>query len=144
MGKRTVIEVGALSPQGVTAAKVLGKGVHWKPMLHVPAGFVREEEGTLPTRPIPFSMKAHEDLTGKRFGKFVVKGLGIPSKPARWVVRCDCGAYEHRKTNALLTIPVERSQCSHCDYLTELKLGLVPNRGPFNKAETASSKPVDC
>lgn len=133
---RTVVEVGALAPLDAKAAKVLGGGVHWTPSIKNPANYVREEEGVLPIRPVPLATinsAQFEDLTGKRFGRFVVKGLGVLTKPARWVVRCDCGAYEHRKTNALKTLPADRLCCSHCDYLQELKAGHIPNRGPFNK-----------
>lgn len=134
--RRTVVEVGALAPLDAKTAKVLGGGVHWRPEVKAPPNYVREEEGTLPTRPIPPETRlspSFEDLTGRRFGSLVVKGLGLLSKPARWVVRCDCGAYEHRKTIALRSLSPERLCCSHCDYLRELKAGRITNRGPFNK-----------
>ena len=134
--KRTVVEVGALAPLDAKSARVLGGGIHWTPKLVQPDNYVREEEGALPTRrPLPGSL----DLTGQRFGKFFVKGLSATAKqgntPAAWVVRCDCGAYEHRKAKALRSMPSDKLHCSHCEYLAELKAGRVPNRGPFNKAE---------
>jgi hypothetical protein len=48
------------------------------------------------------------NFTGMRLGKLRVIGLGAfrstsqsGSKPTRWVVRCDCGYYEHRRTRTL-------------------------------------------
>ena len=131
--KRTVVEVAALAPLDAKTARVLGGGEHWVPKIVCRPNYVREEEGTLPTRPVPPDL---EDLTGRRIGRFVVKGLGL-KRPgdgkAVWVVRCDCGAYEHRTSRTLKKGDTGRTMCSHCDYLAELKAGRVPNRGPFNK-----------
>ena len=136
MAKRSIVEVAALAPLDAKAAKVLGGGAKWKPFFaeKPTTGFVREEEGILPTRPVPSTMGF--DLTGQRFGRFIVKGLA-PKKdsnsPAAWVVRCDCGAYEHRKTKALRTLPADQLLCSHCHHLVEIRAGRHARTGPFNK-----------
>jgi hypothetical protein len=47
------------------------------------------------------------ELVGRRFGKLIVMGLStVPTadsgRSGRWVVRCDCGAYEVRRRAALM------------------------------------------
>jgi len=146
MSKRTVIEVGALAPQGVTAAKVLGKGVNWTPEKKEAPTFVREIEGTLPFKIVrPWTGYA-PDITGQRFGRLVVKGLSTvqnPKKKATWVVRCDCGAWEHRKYRTLAKPAGDAGiMCSHCEYLELVKAGKI-NRSPLRKAMATSNKSVD-
>lgn len=83
-----------------------------------------------PMRPIPPDAPS---LLGLRVGRLRVvglldaepkrreMGLSKPAKGARWVVRCDCGAYEARKSKTL-TDPknIPRLMCSHCDYVSQL------------------------
>lgn len=72
-------------------------------------------------RPVPETAKQLKDFTGHRSGRLVVIGLeDIPSdghrpfdKRARWVVRCDCGAYEVRRTRALYGRN-EEDMCRDC------------------------------
>lgn len=141
-GKRTVVEVGALTPLDGKAARVLGGGVHWTPELarHNDPSFVREEEGALKARR---GNHTNFDISGQRFGQLVVMGLG-PKRPnskcgkrkaAVWVVRCDCGAYEHRRVRSLREGTEDDLCCSHCFYLKQVKRGLHPQVGPFNKAD---------
>jgi hypothetical protein len=134
-GKRTVVEIGALAPLDAKAAKVLGGGEHWKPLRKYDPRFVREEEGALAFTPFT---TGHGDITGQRFGRLVVKGLSViqnKKKPANWVVRCDCGAYEHRKRKALVN-PAgirEARMCRQCVYLEDIRAGRHKRVGPFNK-----------
>lgn len=76
----------------------------------------------LPTRETERSLLASENLTGQRFGRFTVVGLyddpnrgASSSKPARWVVRCDCGAFEARRAKVLRASTDEAPiKCEHC------------------------------
>ena len=113
------------APLDKTAGTVVGKGVHWTPSeLKLPPGYVRRET-PLPTK--RFTGPQSESLIGKRFGKLVVKGPAAELKANKmgvaWVVRCDCGAYEHRRTRGLKRTEPTRLHCSHCDYLHEIKAG---------------------
>lgn len=59
------------------------------------------------------------ELVGRRFGRLTVMGLSaVPTTDSghqgRWVVRCDCGAYEVRKRRALLN-PNASLMCDVCD-----------------------------
>lgn len=67
---------------------------------------------------------AHRDYTGFKIGKLTVCGLlDIKHYPffkktaggARWVVRCDCGRYEIRKTKNLRDR--KSTKCEKCDKL---------------------------
>lgn len=118
-------------PVNSGARRVLGGGAHWKPKTGVDKTFVREEVGTLPTRPVPLATKPH-DLTGKTFGQLTVKGLGLKKKgnaSAAWVVRCSCGAWEHRKSKAL-TNPGDPAllACRDCCAMIEIRRGNRPAR----------------
>jgi hypothetical protein len=65
------------------------------------------------------------NVMGTRFGRFTVMGYGGKSaSKGRYVVRCTCGAYEHRHMKTLRSDP-SRLMCSHCDYLEQMKLGNV-------------------
>lgn len=133
--RKTLAEVAAGAPVNAQSARVLGRGVHWKPALELAPTYVRDEQGVPEIRkPVPGAL----DLTGHRFGRLVVKGLGAKKPvseykktrkksegkmagkvPAAWVVRCDCGAYEHRKSKALRSGAAV--MCSHCAYLEAIK-----------------------
>lgn len=113
------------APLDKTAGTVVSKGIHWTPSeIHLPHGYVRKET-PLPTK--RFTGPQDQSLIGKRFGKLVVKGPAAEMKAnnmgVAWVVRCDCGAYEHRRTRSLKRTEHSRLHCSHCDYLHELKAG---------------------
>lgn len=55
------------------------------------------------------------NLTGKRKGMLQVIGYAGPGKTgARWVVRCDCGAIEVRKTKVLQQ-DHPNDRCAACD-----------------------------
>lgn len=64
-------------------------------------------------------------LVGKRIGRLTVIGIreepkrftGGTKRKARWVVRCDCGRYEHRLAKALREPKLpDRAMCSECLY----------------------------
>lgn len=137
--KRTVVEVGALAPLDAKSARVLGGGVHWEPEKKQSPVFVREVEGVLPFKVIRPWIGSAPDITGQRFGRLVVKGLSTtqnPKKRATWVVRCDCGAWEHRKYRTLTKPAGDMGlMCSHCEYLELLRAGKI-NRSPLRKANS--------
>jgi hypothetical protein len=69
-----------------------------------------------------------------RFGKLRVIGIAARRKnddahPRRWVVQCDCGSYEYRKTNTIRKA-LERGltrcedRCSRCDDNQRRSVGL--------------------
>ena len=77
------------------------------------------------------SRQKHDELVGKRINRLIVVGLAVPlsdSRTARryaqWVVRCDCGMYETRKSKALRN-PNPRplhSQCRACQTIETNRL----------------------
>lgn len=61
------------------------------------------------------------DLTGYKFGRFTVVGLCKHAIPAKWVVRCVCGAYSTRKAKAIKNPNNSLDRCEHCRHLAHLK-----------------------
>lgn len=71
------------------------------------------------------------DLTGKRFGRFVV--LGIVDQPevnnkgrgakkgTLWAVRCDCSRYTARRHKTLVKEGPWEFMCNECDYAERVK-----------------------
>jgi len=76
----------------------------------------------LPVRP---PIEGERDFTGLRFDRLTVIGhVDEPGRKngARWLVRCDCGTYETRRTPALAgRMRADRASCQRCDYLLHLK-----------------------
>lgn len=82
-----------------------------------------------PTKALPETIA--EDLTGRIVGRLTVIGLldqrahyGRPSKGARWVVRCVCGAYELRRS-AVLIDPAyaPKARCAECERTRKIQEG---------------------
>lgn len=72
----------------------------WQPQPR-PVSTAVESPNFLPTAPLPPSAPRWLlQLIGQRRGALVVVGYsarqGSKSKGSKWVVRCDCGRYEHR------------------------------------------------
>ena len=59
------------------------------------------------------------DLTGVKVGRFTVIGLSMLL--GRWVVRCQCGNYEHRRSKAITNPKAPGDRCSECWNLAYLK-----------------------
>jgi hypothetical protein len=66
------------------------------------------------------------DLTGKRFGRLVVIGYTHwrlykkkRDRPGRWVVRCDCGIYEIRRSVGLKKL--NNTLCCKCQQLEHIR-----------------------
>ena len=109
------------APTNKSAALVTGKGIHWDPKKKLYAPWDVSSDTPLPIFPLPKSPECN-GIVGSRFGRFVVKGYGGKSaQGARWVVRCDCGTYEHRKIKGL-RYGIE-PMCVQCDYQNQLKMG---------------------
>lgn len=73
-----------------------------------------------PTKPVIIG----PDLTGTVFGKFVVVGLSaLPckSRGLRWSCRCQCGAYELRKTASIIGESAWLQECAHCHDLAYMR-----------------------
>lgn len=60
------------------------------------------------------------DLSGHRFGRFIVVGISVDAK-ASWVVRCQCGRYSLRKSKAIKNPENTQDRCEHCRHLAFLK-----------------------
>lgn len=63
-----------------------------------------------------------EDLSGRRVGRLRVVRYHRrhPKLGSQWLVRCDCGDYELRRTKALRDTG-ERAMCAACDWLNVVK-----------------------
>jgi hypothetical protein len=69
-----------------------------------------------------------ENLTGKKFGRFVVMGLyqseprgGSQGRKNIWLVRCACGDYESRTTKAVKNPSNKEDRCLECRHTLKLK-----------------------
>lgn len=92
-----------------------------------------------PLKPTPPNA---EDLTGIRYGRLLVMGLHAELKdPGRWVVRCDCGAYEARRARTLRSGERTGTMCSHCDATAEVISGNCPS--PREREELRKAKGRD-
>ncbi len=108
----------AAMPINSTAARVTGRGVHWAPDVHFSPGEVHSDT-PLPTRPWPASSLGQDNLTGRIVGRLTVVGLaaehGDTANGTRWVVRCACGAYEHRRTKYIRNCGApQEAMCKIC------------------------------
>jgi hypothetical protein len=92
-------------------------GEHWDPDKSV-----QTKDRVTPLSTIPVS-PGTQDLTGHRFGRFVVFGQYSKSSDAGrlWVVRCVCGTYTTRRTKAILNPANSRDCCAHCEHLKYLQ-----------------------
>lgn len=74
------------------------------------------------------------DLTGQRFGRFVViRFHGATSKAnpvATWLVRCACGDYELRRTKTILNPGDPDDCCLECRAVRQLQINA---RKPNNR-----------
>ena len=64
--------------------------------------------------------KTVKDLTNVRFGKFVVIGFLTKRRKKNgtdkkiWLVKCDCGRYETRRSKAILNPKNSNDKCKVC------------------------------
>ena len=67
------------------------------------ARHIAHSENFIAVKPVPASCSHMESVVGKRRGRMVVFGYAAvqperKNKKAAWVVRCDCGNFEHRSS----------------------------------------------
>ncbi len=90
----------------------------WRPM---PKDATSRAFSTIQLEVAPLPREAPKnlyDLIGKRRDRFVIVGYakeqGAPKQQARWVVRCDCGNYEHRKRILRWLGTDAQDMCAEC------------------------------
>lgn len=95
-------------------------GIHYEPKFK--PNIQPHSETPLPVK--PYSPDGgYPDLTGVRFGRFVVFGVydsPCPVRGCRWVVRCACGCYEIRKSRAIKKPKTDDDRCKKCCHLRYL------------------------
>lgn len=93
--------------------------------------------------PLERSHPNFTDWTGTAIGRIKVLGLDAdkPNGHKRWVVRCVCGSYEHRKSKYIKhcvegRLPAHDAMCAWCGKTQKLQLGIgVKRDGPLVKIE---------
>jgi hypothetical protein len=96
------------TPINKTAALVVSKGYSYETKtIHSPTLFSENVLRTIPTPNVVIT-----DLTGLKFGRFVVMGLSYDVKK-RWVVKCSCGNYEVR-TAKCINKKLDDQMCIKC------------------------------
>jgi len=71
------------------------------------------------------------DLTGIKFGRFVVLGALAQKAGANgraWVVRCECGTYETRRAKAIRNPNNALDRCQHCRELAHVKRSYIHDK----------------
>ena len=127
---RDISKIATLSPVNKTAGVVTGKGEPRHERVFNPVSY----RSTSPSmRVIPFTGLREHDFTGRRVGRFRVVGYcgrtkQRHNKRGRWLVKCDCGAYELRTAHALNN-PDATQMCAGCEYTEKLKKGVEKTRG---------------
>ncbi len=125
----------AAAPLNAEAARVTGES-------REPVGFRKPladphlQDGPHLLRPLPVPPPPDfEDLTGRRFGSLVVRGLvaGVAknSGGSPWAVRCDCGAYTMRRSQGLKGGNV--TACNECRHMEEVRQGRVQFEIPIRE-----------
>lgn len=87
------------SPIDRTTARAMSGGESYETPESAFADYVHSDT-PLPIAPVPSNAA---NIVGRRFGTMIVVGYAAtqnPNKNATWVVRCNCGAFEHRKARA--------------------------------------------
>lgn len=98
------------------AARVLRPGDKFAPQIVVTAP---HWDTPPPLRPISKIVPEMRALIGTKFGRMTVIGLideplRKKDKPATWVVRCVCGAYEGRSAKAIRNPKNNTDRCTTC------------------------------
>ena len=117
-------EVPKLHPVDKQAAIVTSRGVRFRPRKQIFHLHMEWRDVPLPTSPYPSRGNPLVLPVGFRAGRLVVVGYGrtTSGKGARWVVRCDCGAYGHQRYKWLTSEAAKtKAMCPACDHLAELR-----------------------
>lgn len=112
MSRDTFNAVLASTPNGATAGRVTSRGTHWTPAEQPHENYLR---WSTPPALMPWRRdlpNSPPNLIGKRLGRLAVVGLLNGTAAGRkthyrWVVRCNCGTYEVRKTRFLVQLERE-------------------------------------
>lgn len=126
-------------PLDKTAARVMGKGVHYEREMKPAPTQVRASVDPLPTASSALiaGLDVYKELVGNTFGRWRVIGFaanqGTQNSNATWVVKCSCGRYEHRKAKAIRRAPMTGDCCAECRNLQYIKRAY----------KELGSKPVD-
>ncbi len=112
----------------------------WRPTPKA-AGHHRANSNFLKTAPLPSgAIKANPALSGivgKRRDRMVVVGYaedqGSEKQSSKWVVRCDCGNYEHRKRILRWLGTAAEDMCSECHKRNYLLNGWEPSKPPAER-----------
>lgn len=106
-----------------SAASVLSGGEHYNSQR-----IVNQLHSEIPIITTDFPGPKEHDMTGVRFGRFVVTGYykGKRSVSGKrqyglWVVRCDCGHYETRKTPSIKNPSNANDMCEYCREVENFK-----------------------
>jgi hypothetical protein len=127
VNKRRLEQIIKSTPIDRSARLVVSEGVSWDPVLN--PQMVRSETFMPFRAPVP----GPTNIAGQRFGRLVVKGLtreSVNKNGAKWVCRCDCGAFERRAARSLQAGTA--NMCLKCYRLEEMKAG----RGPAKPQRT--------
>jgi len=132
------------------AARVIRKAKPedvWDPIPN-PIENYAESENVLRTKNLPESApRSLLEVVGKRRGQMVVVGYAAEQsdskkKSARWVVRCDCGRYEHR-TSILRWLGTDAlDMCRLCQHRTYKIKGEWQPRKPATRETTTQHSPA--
>lgn len=114
MAKDTFDKILSSTPLNSTAGRVTSKGTHYTPEIEF--GTHKHFDAPPPMKRVPSDA---EDLTGRKFGRLTVVGLGDTKRGngsvgGSWVVRCACGDYEHRRRKAILNPENTGDKCRVC------------------------------
>lgn len=105
-----------LQPIDRIALRVMMPGIHYNlPDETIPTHHVHSST-PLPTRQITKQIKmsrGFSDLTGHKQGRLTAMGLSSDVN-GKWVVRCQCGAYEVRSAKSLTNPKNDSDRCYAC------------------------------
>lgn len=127
----TLSRIPAMAPIDRKTARTTGRGTTWEPAKPYLDSKQVRSENPLPTRPFPGGEQHRDNLAGRKVDRLTVvglaAGLGKSKRGSRWVVRCTCGAFEHRTTTFLKSeVAQARARCTRCDYQDEMINGRKP------------------
>lgn len=113
-------DIHARVPVDRVAARVTGPGERYTPDKKV---LTRDSDLPIATREATTAERGtatFADLTGRRFGRFIVIGLARDFR-RQWVVRCSCGRYSTRTARAVKNPENKEDKCEFCRHLAFLK-----------------------
>lgn len=111
-------------PIDSAAAKVTGNGTCYAPNKIVCTNDSDFPIATRSARKSEIGQSSFVDLSGYRFGRFVVIGIAKNIK-ANWVVKCSCGKYSTRTAKAIKNPKNNVDCCEHCRHLAYLKSNIA-------------------